>query len=151
MGRTLMRKIFKFDVDDRFKHFSFKLSSTDEDDYGKYSRLYIGIWKYSLIVKLPPIIKPQVKWVDLSDQNWCKPGLDGRKGYTNYIKRSYGFTYIDSALHIDYGIQPGSWTKGDPENSDHSKMFNMPWSYTCLLYTSPSPRDGLLSRMPSSA
>ena len=24
-------------------------------------------------------------------------------------------------------------------------------SYDCLLYTSPSPRDGLLSRMPSSA
>ena len=26
-----------------------------------------------------------------------------------------------------------------------------PNSYNCLLYTSPSPRDGLLSRMPSSA
>ena len=26
-----------------------------------------------------------------------------------------------------------------------------PGTYTCLLYTSPSPRDGLLSRMPSSA
>ena len=26
-----------------------------------------------------------------------------------------------------------------------------PLFYTCLLYTSPSPRDGLLSRMPSSA
>ena len=25
------------------------------------------------------------------------------------------------------------------------------YSYPCLLYTSPSPRDGLLSRMPSSA
>ena len=25
------------------------------------------------------------------------------------------------------------------------------WSEDCLLYTSPSPRDGLLSRMPSSA
>ena len=25
------------------------------------------------------------------------------------------------------------------------------WNRTCLLYTSPSPRDGLLSRMPSSA
>ena len=25
------------------------------------------------------------------------------------------------------------------------------YAYTCLLYTSPSPRDGLLSRMPSSA
>ena len=27
----------------------------------------------------------------------------------------------------------------------------LPESITCLLYTSPSPRDGLLSRMPSSA
>ena len=26
-----------------------------------------------------------------------------------------------------------------------------PWSLNCLLYTSPRPRDGLLSRMPSSA
>ena len=25
------------------------------------------------------------------------------------------------------------------------------WFWDCLLYTSPSPRDGLLSRMPSSA
>ena len=25
------------------------------------------------------------------------------------------------------------------------------WSYLCLLYTSPSPRDATLSRMPSSA
>ena len=25
------------------------------------------------------------------------------------------------------------------------------WDIDCLLYTSPSPRDGLLSRMPSSA
>ena len=25
------------------------------------------------------------------------------------------------------------------------------YSHDCLLYTSPSPRDGLLSRMPSSA
>ena len=25
------------------------------------------------------------------------------------------------------------------------------WHGTCLLYTSPSPRDGLLARMPSSA
>ena len=27
----------------------------------------------------------------------------------------------------------------------------LPWNKNCLLYTSPSPRDGLLSRMPSSA
>ena len=29
--------------------------------------------------------------------------------------------------------------------------FSIEWSRICLLYTSPSPRDGLLSRMPSSA
>ena len=33
-----------------------------------------------------------------------------------------------------------------------AKLFNsLPLSISCLLYTSPSPRDGLLSRMPSSA
>ena len=42
------------------------------------------------------------------------------------------------------------------DNSDYSKnhqvnKFFFPWSNSCLLYTSPSPRDGLLSRMPSSA
>ena len=33
-------------------------------------------------------------------------------------------------------------------------IFDNEWEaneYACLLYTSPSPRDGLLSRMPSSA
>ena len=31
------------------------------------------------------------------------------------------------------------------------RVLNIPDDYDCLLYTSPSPRDGLLSRMPSSA
>ena len=33
----------------------------------------------------------------------------------------------------------------------HRVSFDKGWFWTCLLYTSPSPRDGLLSRMPSSA
>ena len=41
------------------------------------------------------------------------------------------FTYKDTAV-----VTPNSDT---------------PYSMLCLLYTSPSPRDGLLSRMPSSA
>ena len=46
------------------------------------------------------------------------------------------------------GTQPGSswcWRGGSSEGSGSSR------STSCLLYTSPSPRDGLLSRMPSSA
>ena len=42
----------------------------------------------------------------------------------------------------------------DPECGcpwDIEQDFSTIAPYTCLLYTSPSPRDGLLSRMPSSA
>ena len=40
-----------------------------------------------------------------------------------------------------------------PENtkSGNISVMSPSWRYDCLLYTSPSPRDGLLSRMPSSA
>ena len=37
------------------------------------------------------------------------------------------------------------------KNRTLKEMVNSLLSYSCLLYTSPSPRDGLLSRMPSSA
>ena len=33
----------------------------------------------------------------------------------------------------------------------HEEYFAKDHNWNCLLYTSPSPRDGLLSRMPSSA
>ena len=37
-------------------------------------------------------------------------------------------------------------------SGDHNPLHLDPeYAATCLLYTSPSPRDGLLSRMPSSA
>ena len=40
-----------------------------------------------------------------------------------------------------------------PYTPDGNREFldGKPFIETCLLYTSPSPRDGLLSRMPSSA
>ena len=39
----------------------------------------------------------------------------------------------------------------DLENLDSKSDFIKARAKACLLYTSPSPRDGLLSRMPSSA
>ena len=38
-------------------------------------------------------------------------------------------------------------------STDVEVILGVPFThlYNCLLYTSPSPRDGLLSRMPSSA
>ena len=41
---------------------------------------------------------------------------------------------------------------GAEDDDDDNDCYSSDNDYmTCLLYTSPSPRDGLLSRMPSSA
>ena len=51
-----------------------------------------------------------------------------------------------------YGKDPTrTWATvtGAPPSHEVVKGYEAPT--TCLLYTSPSPRDGLLSRMPSSA
>ena len=50
-------------------------------------------------------------------------------------------------LLIDYieDYEPGQYAVGYKCVSYREEFF------ACLLYTSPSPRDGLLSRMPSSA
>ena len=57
------------------------------------------------------------------------------------------YPIYDEPWHIDDGVRriinPGS--VGQPRDSDPRA------SYACLLYTSPSPRDGATSRMPSSA
>ena len=45
-------------------------------------------------------------------------------------------------LHLDTGMSRGGLNTSQLEKALH---------LICLLYTSPSPRDGLLSRMPSSA
>ena len=46
---------------------------------------------------------------------------------------------------------PGPKVTDEPTDSMNGYGLGAPSSNTCLLYTSPSPRDGLLSRMPSSA
>ena len=63
---------------------------------------------------------------------------------------------VREQMDTDNGFDPAVWSQmGEqlglqglvvPEEFGGSG-----YSYVCLLYTSPSPRDGLLSRMPSSA
>ena len=71
------------------------------------------------------------------------------------LKREQAITDLNNAYNrdrllpiretfVDFGLEP------PPVNSPQiGKPF--PLNYTCLLYTSPSPRDATLSRMPSSA
>ena len=59
--------------------------------------------------------------------------------------------HIDKTLRRAVNIEPNmcwecySCVKACDQNAIDAR------GYACLLYTSPSPRDGLLSRMPSSA
>ena len=48
-----------------------------------------------------------------------------------------------------FNIGDNEVTAGELKSRGYYQGSNV--SYNCLLYTSPSPRDGLLSRMPSSA
>ena len=58
------------------------------------------------------------------------------------------FGHIDSVIHSAYPCSP-QW--GNKFEDIKQKYLYQDLSSHCLLYTSPSPRDGLLSRMPSSA
>ena len=76
----------------------------------------------------PEFVKPKVKWVDLTDKEWATAHPQtGKKGYTEFIQRSYGFSTCEDTVHVYYGIQPGNWSSRDPKNSDHAKLFYIPW------------------------
>ena len=68
----------------------------------------------------------------------------------------------DGSRFLTIGLEEfGPYTGGDPlttaeQDADGNWTLTgekavVPMTHVCLLYTSPSPRDGLLSRMPSSA
>ena len=58
----------------------------------------------------------------------------------------------EQAEAVAIGREYGKAAQGDsPEALTKQADAAIAYARTCLLYTSPSPRDGLLSRMPSSA
>ena len=65
------------------------------------------------------------------------------KRITGKSLRKFFKDEISDPLNLEYWI-------GLPESEDHRVAKVTPFT-SCLLYTSPSPRDRLLSRMPSSA
>ena len=56
----------------------------------------------------------------------------------------------ENGLAIEYSAHNVEWGGGVHRSRDW-ELCTMILGTNCLLYTSPSPRDGLLSRMPSSA
>ena len=69
-----------------------------------------------------------------------------------YLKDTYGITvYQEQVMLLSQKI--GNFSKGEADilRKAMGKKQKDVLDKICLLYTSPSPRDGLLSRMPSSA
>ena len=65
-------------------------------------------------------------------------------------KENINLSALCIAENADFGILRG--IVSDPDRAYKALKDNhFAVNVTCLLYTSPSPRDGLLSRMPSSA
>ena len=87
-----------------------------------------------------------------SDMNIAVPN----KGHTTHLGRDAGVDVMEKiAMETTLSRVPTSSNKAQfPVYSKND--FKVPDGtnggyWVCLLYTSPSPRDGLLSRMPSSA
>jgi hypothetical protein len=91
-----------------------------------YCTLNINLFKHSWWWKIPELFKPKEKWIDTTDMSWNQD-KEGPHGFIEEIRKEYGFTFTPDCLHIYYGIQPGSWSRDDPENSDHSKVYWYPW------------------------
>ena len=85
---------------------------------------------------------------------WSATGWDGEKSlmaadlHFDRIRRHAVRLGIDIPEDLSdrvFDLLGETERPGEPNTSDDQA------AYLCLLYTSPSPRDGLLSRMPSSA
>ena len=62
------------------------------------------------------------------------------------------FTLLDAGASITLASPKGGQPPIDPKSDEPDFQTAATERFkSCLLYTSPSPRDGLLSRMPSSA
>jgi hypothetical protein len=94
----------------------------------KYCMLNVALGSRSWWIQIPQIIKPKKKWVK-TESNPNNPS----GGYWSFIKRQYGFTISEDSLHLRYGIQPGHWSSKDKKNSDHSKVYFIPWKHNTYL------------------
>ena len=94
-------------------------------------------------------IFPMAENIDSLDVFWVKPKKRGvidpykiniRKKLKRFInKKPYKITVDNDFIGVIEGC------------AEITNVRENTWINPCLLYTSPSPRDGLLSRMPSSA
>lgn len=109
-----------------YRPIAIMLDSGDGDDYPG-CRLRVSAFGHTLLIALPPMLKPWRRWVDTSHYEWSKgPG----SGYCEQHSREYGFIAGEGALHWHYGPQTH-----DSETTK-SKVWFYPWrEHRCIRHS----------------
>ena len=68
-----------------------------------------------------------------------------------HMSRLVRLARVAGGAAVEAGEHAGGAAHGGGVDAAHGARDGQAGADVCLLYTSPSPRDGLLSRMPSSA
>jgi len=141
-----MRENFEYHKRDYWS-FGITLQNPYEREHHEkpYCALNINLFKHSWWWKVPELFKPKEKWIDTTNMSWNQD-KEGPCGFMEEIRKDYGFTFTPDCLHIYYGIQPGNWTRDDPENSDHSKVYWYPWRLEIVRHDLLYPDGDLLWR-----
>ena len=105
------------------------------------------ISKMTLEEKASQMLNASIALYDygLDEYNWWNESLHG-------VARAGKATVFPQAIALAATFDADLVKRVATAISDEARaMYNISQERGCLLYTSPSPRDGLLSRMPSSA
>ena len=100
---------------------------------------------------LTSVIKCPYTWKYQKDLEPSPALLEGRVQHTVFLEHHKFAEEFVIQPNIDRRTKAGKAEYEDFSASIGNRTAITQDLYDCLLYTSPSPRDGLLSRMPSSA
>src|SRR5665647_2905500 len=98
-------------------------------------------------------IRDRYKWLMIGvGRGTYEKTFDGFTKFT-ILRQSSGARVMPVSLSVFSSVALNTLKWSDPTRTNYysSRLSYVGQVLICLLYTSPSPRDGLLSRMPSSA
>lgn len=102
--------------DSDYKRLAFVIDSGGRHDSKPQCHLRMQVSRWTLIIALPPIIRPWKQWVDTSRHSWSEKG----GGFWDTHPREYGFSYHEGFLQVFLGRQTmdssttQSWNKHLP-------------------------------------